>query len=183
MDEVGTKPSWGQVPWLVLLPFGFTFFLTNLFLAMRGIMDLGGFVATGGPYEIAHPAPSYVWIVPVAIIACILIAFASMGIFSMGRSKASLVALFFWPTIFLSLGWNFCEYGLFRSGGRAVGWIVCGVLFVAMGGLPLFLGLRKARKVPFTGEAIRVNWGSLWLQVLGVAVGVPLGILFFSAVS
>jgi hypothetical protein len=44
-----------------------------------------------------------------------------------------------WPALFLSLGWNFWEYGLDPPGGDGVdaGWIVCGVIFVLMGGLPL----------------------------------------------
>jgi hypothetical protein len=188
--------------WLVLLPLGFTFLLTALFLAMRGVMELGGMVAIGGPYEIAHPAPNYWWIIPVAIIGCILIVFASMGmfsfrsgmtgfvslpfsregVFSQGRGKASLVALFFWPAIFLSLGWNFCEYGFFNPEGLVWGWIVCGVVFVIMGGLPLYLA---ARKTSWSGllAATKRNAGSLWPQLMGVAAGIPLGILFFRAVS
>jgi hypothetical protein len=167
---------------LVLLPLGFAFFLTSLFLAMRGIMDLGGMVAVGGPYEIAHPAPSYVWIFPVAIIACILIVFFSMGMFSWGKGRASLVALFFWPAIFLSLGWNFLEYGFFKTGGTAWGWIVCGILFAVMGGLPLYLVIKR-RRGPFGTETEPLNKSALWPQLVGIAAGIPLGILFFSAIS
>jgi hypothetical protein len=35
---------------------------------MRGVTELGGFVAAAGPYEIAHPAPEWAWILPVAIV-------------------------------------------------------------------------------------------------------------------
>jgi hypothetical protein len=125
-------PSARRMFWLFMLPLGFAFFLTCLFFAMRGVMDLGGFVASGGPYEIAHEAPGWVWIFPVSIIACVLIAFASFGgIFSGKRTKASLVAMFFWPAIFLSLGWNFFEYGFFNAEGLQWAWIVCAVLFIA----------------------------------------------------
>jgi hypothetical protein len=164
-DTEDAPDSPRQWLWLILLPLGFTFLLTSLFLAMRGVMDLGGMVAIGGPYEIAHPAPGYWWIFPVSIIGCILIVFASMGVFSVMRGRPgpagtpfsamgmdsesggtiSLVALFFWPAIFLSLGWNFCEYGFFKTGGLAWGWIICGVVFVAMGGLPLYLVARKVK--------------------------------------
>jgi hypothetical protein len=181
-DEGDVPTSPRQFGWLLLLPFGFTFLLTCLFLAMRGVMDLGGMVAIGGPYEIAHPAPGYWWIFPVSVIGCVLITFMSMGMFSAGRGKASLVALFFWPAIFLSLGWNFCEYGFFNTEGLIWGWIVCGVVFVVMGGLPLYLVMRK---ITWSGllEAIKSNARTLWPQLLGIAVGIPLGILFFRAVS
>jgi len=181
-DEGGVPTSLRQFGWLLLLPFGFTFLLTCLFLAMRDVMDLGGMVAIGGPYEIAHPAPGYWWIFPVSVIGCVLITFMSMGMFSAGRGKASLVALFFWPAIFLSLGWNFCEYGFFNTEGLIWGWIVCGVVFVVMGGLPLYLVMRK---ITWSGllEAIKSNARTLWPQLLGIAVGIPLGILFFRAVS
>ena len=42
--------------------------LTLLFFGMRAIMELGGFVAVGGPYEVAHPAPDWVWVLPVSIV-------------------------------------------------------------------------------------------------------------------
>jgi hypothetical protein len=44
-----------------------------------------------------------------------------------------------WPVLFIGLGWNFLEAGIF--GGDPVGWI-CGVLFVVMGAVPLILTLR-----------------------------------------
>jgi hypothetical protein len=204
-DAEATRVSSRQRLKLILLPFGFTFLLTSLFLAMRGVLDLGGMVALGGPYEIAHPAPGYWWIFPVAIIGCILIVFASAGMFSFGHGMAgpaspaglplrgmgmlpgaggttSLVALFFWPAIFLSLGWNFCEYGFFRSGGRAWGWVISGVVFMLMGGLPLYFSMRKVSGRELL-EAVRINAGVLWPQLLGIAAGIPLGILFFRAVS
>ena len=92
------------------------------------------------------------------------------------------MALFFWPAIFLSLGWNFCEYGFFASEGLVWGWIICGVVFMLMGGLPLYLVARKTTWSELL-EATKKNAGSLWPQVLGIAVGIPLGILFFGAVS
>ncbi len=192
----------GQWMMLVLLPLGFTFLLTLLFLAMRGVMDLGGMVALGGPYEIARPAPDYWWIFPVSIIGMIFIILTSMGMFSMRRIAAnsvtlpfskqgivspgsggvSLVALFFWPAIFLSLGWNFCEYGFSAGEGLVWGWIICGVVFVLMGGLPLYLVMRDLSRHEFL-TAVRTSRSGLWLQLMGIAAGIPLGILFFRVVS
>lgn len=181
--EMGTHPR--RLMWSIALPLGFAFLLTLLFLAMRGVMDLGGMVALGGPYEIAHPAPGYWWTFPLSIIGMVLIIFWNMGMFSMftiGQVKSSLVALLFWPAIFLSLGWNFLEYGIFRSGGLSWGWVVCGVAFVAMGGFPVYLALKNT-----TGrrlmEAARINRKGLLPQLAGIAAGIPLGVLLFRVVS
>lgn len=177
-------PSAKRVLLSFALPLGFAFFLTCLFFAMRGVMDLGGFVASGGPYEIAHEAPSYVWIFPVSIIACSAIIFASLGSLTTGgkRMNASLVVWFFWPAIFLSLGWNFFEYGFFSSEGLQWGWIVCAVLFIAMGAAPLYFVLRATKRQDLE-ERIRRDRGTIWPQILGAAAGIPLGLLFFSAIS
>ena len=54
------------------------------------------------------------------------------------RRRSPLLA---WPALFLSLGWNFLEFGFDPPGeddGLVWGWIVCGVVFWLMGGLPLF---------------------------------------------
>ncbi|OGD26618.1 MAG: hypothetical protein A2Y56_09720 [Candidatus Aminicenantes bacterium RBG_13_63_10] len=117
--------------------FGFAFCLASLWLGMRGVMDLGGFVASGGPYAVAHPAPSFVWIMPVSIWGGLLLLFLNSVA---GRRVGGLRLLWVaWPALFLSLGWNFLEYA-FRppgGGGLAWGWLVCGVVFVLMGGVPL----------------------------------------------
>jgi Short C-terminal domain len=44
-----------------------------------------------------------------------------------------------WPALFLSLGWNFLEFGLDPPGpgGLEWGWLVCAVVFFVMGGVPL----------------------------------------------
>ncbi len=120
--------------------FGMAACLTIFFLGMRGVMDLGGFVATGGPYAIEHPAPDWVWVIPV----CIWVGLMS-GALQAGAAAAtggfSLLYLG-WSGTFLAGGWNFFEYG-FRppgGGGWAWGWLVCGVTFAAMG-LPGLFGL------------------------------------------
>jgi hypothetical protein len=56
-----------------------------------------------------------------------------------GGSYAGLVGLA-WPALFLSLGWNFLQYGFNppgADGGIELGWLIPGVLFVLMGGFPL----------------------------------------------
>jgi hypothetical protein len=167
--------------WLILLPLGFTFFLTCFFLAMRGVMDLGGMVATGGPYEIAHPAPGYVWIIPVSIIGFMILVFVSF-IPALSEGGGNLVAAFFWPAVFLSLAWNFIEYGVFTNDHLVWGWIVCGILFVLMGGLPVYFATRSTKWRQLVRK-VKGDIRTLAPQFLGIALGISCGLLFFGVIS
>lgn len=129
--------------------------LTVLFYCMRAVMEIGGTCASGGPYVVARPCPSGVgWMTPVSIFAGL--AFLGwMVAWNYGLSGPKWVLLT-WPALFLSLGYNFWDYGLDApgDGGAAAGWIVCGVLFVLMGGVPLLaLKSRAARKATFWADA------------------------------
>ena len=118
---------------------GLAFCIALLWLGMRAVMDLGGFCASGGPYEIRVECPdAVVASTPLSILG----GFLSAGLILWGGSAlgASWMSLVFlaWPAIFLSLGWNFLEYGFFPpDGGWVWSWIFCGVLFVLMGAIPL----------------------------------------------
>src|SRR3712207_848889 len=111
---------------------------------MRAVMDVGGACAEGGPYEIAQPCPDGV---PLMMVGGILGGLVCVGLFMwfaarLGGGYAT-IAAFAWPALFLSLGWNFFEYGLGPPGegeGLVWGWLVCAGVFFLMGGLPL-LGL------------------------------------------
>jgi len=122
--------------------FGVAFCISLLYQAMRPIMRLGGMVASGGPYAIEHPAPSWVWIMPAAIMvgmACFFI-----NLFSGPDMDGVNLMPLAWPGLFLSLGWNFLEFAFIPTGvGFAWGWLVCGVMFVLMGGMPLVFFLKK----------------------------------------
>jgi hypothetical protein len=112
--------------------------LTVIFLVMRSVMEIGGFCASGGPYVIEDPCPKgAAWMMPVSIMLGLL----ALGVHAVASSglPGPRFALLAWPALFLSLGWNFWEFGLDpgSGSGTAVGWIVCGVVFVLMGGLPL----------------------------------------------
>ena len=63
----------------------------------------------------------------------------------LGDALHGLVALA-WPALFLSLGWNFLSTPSTRPGGGGIelGWLIPGVIFVMMGGVPL-LGWILAR--------------------------------------
>lgn len=135
----------GRVVWktalLTLGTVGFVFFLTLMFESMRSVMDVGGTCASGGPFEIRQECPEGVaWMMPVSIFGGL----ASLGIGAIGvfREGGPRPYAFAWSALFLALGWNFLEYAFDPpgGGGLAWGWLVCGVVFVLMGGVPL-LGL------------------------------------------
>ena len=106
---------------------------TLVWLGARGIMTLGGFVATGGPYVIAHEAPGWVWVLPVSIVSLVIAMQTSKGL-SDSHDTPSLMLLA-WSALFLTMGVNFLDFGLRSpSGGIAIGWLICAPIFFAMGG-------------------------------------------------
>jgi hypothetical protein len=122
---------------LTLGTFGFTFCLTLLYLSMRSVMDVGGSCASGGPYQVQTACPEGVaWVTPVSIFVGIAsVGIGCLGMFSKGGPRPFAFA---WSALFLALGWNFLEYGFDPpGGGTSPSWLVCGVVFVAMGGIPL----------------------------------------------
>ena len=136
--------------------------LTVLFYCMRAVMEIGGSCASGGPYEIARPCPKGVgWMTPVSIFVG-LAALGWMIAWNHGLSGPKW-ALLAWPALFLTLGYNFWDYGLDAPGeqGAVAGWIVCGVLFGLMGGLPLLaLKSRTLRRVTFWSRRVRYRRGT-----------------------
>ena len=114
--------------------------LTLLFLGMRAVMDIGGACADGGPYVSRASCPDGV---PVAMIGGIFGLFLFGGLTAAGGVQVGApyggIVFLAWPALFLSLGWNFLEYGIRPPGGGGpeFGWLLCGVVFVAMGGGPL----------------------------------------------
>jgi hypothetical protein len=143
-SEPSLSPDPIKVFWTLFALAGTAFCLTVQFMGMRGIMRLGGMVATGGPYAIEHPAPGWVWVMPVSILAGLILVF----VYAVMASKAKIPSLigYAWPALFLSLGWNFFEFGFRPPGGHgwAWGWLVCGVTFALMGGVPLYFLLGRA---------------------------------------
>jgi hypothetical protein len=123
--------------------------LTVLFLSMRAVLDVGGFCAEGGPYEIqTHCPQGTALLTPLSIFAGLGSA-ALMGWkgSQIGSPFGSLVALA-WPALFISLGWNFLEFALWPpppDTGIVWGWLIPGVIFEIMGFVPL-LGLLPSRR-------------------------------------
>ena len=139
--ETQTFGGWLKNFFIIAIGYcGFVICLTLVFLSMRGVMDLGGFVATGGPYHIQHPAPKWIWIMPVSIISGLIFLFVySFNAKKLGGLKLSVLA---WPALFCSLGYNFLAYSFIPEadgGGIATGWLICGIIFQLMGGIPLLI--------------------------------------------
>lgn len=160
--------------------------ITILFLGGRAIMKLGGFVAAGGPYEIAHPAPEWVWLVPLACVAGMLSGWVHA--LAAWRLSGFNLALIGWTLLFGSLGVAFLEAGLDPpQGGTAWAWIVCGVVFISMAAPALLVMV--ARYLPAVRELpapIRGrSGGALYVAVnaLALLAGIPAGIALFSAVG
>jgi len=130
--------------------------LTMVYLSMRSVMDVGGFCAEGGPFEIETHCPQGV---PGVMIGGLWggIILAGVYVWQTFRHKVPSFTGLLWPALFLSLGWNFLEYAFNppgAGGGVVWGWLICGILFALMGGLPLIVML-PATIHGFTREAER----------------------------
>jgi hypothetical protein len=143
-DETAGRAGWYLVLFGAVA--GAVASLTMLFRSMRSVLEIGGSCASGGPYAVARPCPKGIAaITPLSI--WVGIGFVALAAVAAMRLKVPSVAWLAWPALFLSLGWNFWEFGLDPPGGGGVawGWIVCGALFVLMGGGPLLAAFGWAR--------------------------------------
>jgi hypothetical protein len=131
---------------------GLALCITLAFIGMRAVMDVGGACADGGPYVPAVSCPDG---------SAPALLFGIFGLFLFGGIAAvygsrlggiwAAAPLFAWSGLFLTLGWNFLDYGVFDPPGDETviwGWLLCGVLFVAMGLAPLLGGLAMFGDAP-----------------------------------
>lgn len=148
-------PGLGAISGYLIGMGGLAFTLTILWLSMRAVMGIGGACASGGPYVPAVECPDAVLLLtPLSIFGIFIFGgLAAWGGANLGGRWIALIALG-WPALFLSLGWNFLEFGFNPPGGnngqRVWSWIFCGVVFVLMGGIPLLIGIRGAAE--FSGS-------------------------------
>jgi hypothetical protein len=171
-DSADARPSLRTTFWLLVSLAGVAAALTLLFMGMRAVMAIGGACAEGGPYVIANPCPKGI---PLVMIGSIWGGLILAGIYIWQTTKAKVVSFagFIWPALFLSLGWNFFEFSVraSREGqGLAWGWVVCGVLFALMGGIPLLIATRTlfGRKA-LIGSSISNLGGSLKMAATGLS--------------
>jgi hypothetical protein len=147
VDGMRTSRVVRKVIFLTLGTASFVVCLTLLYESMRSVMEVGGSCASGGPYAISRPCPKGVgWVIPVSIFGmCFAGVFTLLGVFDEGGPRPYVFA---WSALFLTLGWNFLDFGFDApGGGTSAGWLVCGFVFVVMGGAPLLflLSPRAAR--------------------------------------
>lgn len=145
------------IGWLLVSAFGLAACVTVMFLSMRAVMDIGGACGSGGPYVPVRPCPAGVpGLMTISMLG--LFGFGGLGLWAGAQVGGGWAALPFlaWPGLFLSLGWNFLEYGIRPPGddsGPAIGWLVCGVVFVAMGAIPLLIGISARHELRSDGAA------------------------------
>ena len=153
--------------------------ITALWFGMREVMDVGGFCAEGGPYEIRQTCPDNAELlmftgIPAGVIGLFI---AMLGGAKAARGAAGLLLLG-WPALFISLGYNFIDYAINppENMGSTAGWWVCGVIFGLMG-LPALLG------IPMLAKAIEPARRNAVLGVFAVAIaaGIVLGIVVRNA--
>ena len=120
--------------------------ITLLSLIMRSVTAIGGSCADGGPYVSAQPCPSGIGTALLLVFASALVCLVG-GLWGAAVLKAPLPLLLAWPALFLTLGWNFLEDGFDPPMGEdtAVGYLICGVIFVLMGAGPLLLWIPVTR--------------------------------------
>lgn len=138
--------------------------LTVLFLAMRSVMAVGGSCGSSGTGLPPCPGNS----------AGLLFAgiwggliFAGLYVWQTASHHVPSLVSLLWPGLFLSLGYNFFDYGV--SGGVQAGFIVCGVVFALMGGVPLVWALPHLWKVYVRGDVEAAK--PLHVAATGTAVG------------
>jgi hypothetical protein len=111
------------------------------------VMDIGGACASGGPFVPVRPCPSGV---PLLMFAGIWggIIFLGIYVWQAFKNRIPSFIAFAWPALFLSLGWNFLDFGLDPPGGGGPewGWLVCAIVFALMGGLPLLAVVKPVSK-------------------------------------
>lgn len=131
---------------------GLAFTLTILWLSMRAVMGIGGACASGGPYVPAVECPdTVVLLTPLSVFGIFI--FGGLAWWGGAGLRGPWLALIGlgWPALFLSLGWNFLEFGLRPPGGEpgevVWSWLFCAAIFGLMGGAPLVgvvWGVREA---------------------------------------
>ncbi len=161
MGTFGGAPEQASLRNLLLVcgaALGLAASLTFVWLGMRAVMDIGGACAEGGPFVPVQPCPDGVpFLLMLGMFG--LFGFGGLGIYAganVGGNWAAL-PLLAWPALFLSLGWNFLGYGFSAGGeeGLVLGWIVPGVIFVLMGGIPLWIAWASRGERDPGGQAVR----------------------------
>jgi hypothetical protein len=184
VQEKPVGPRIGSWIGAVFCALGIAACLTIVVLGGQRIMDAGGFVASGGPYQIAHPVPTGLWIQPLAFFGLFAFSFAHAAF--AWRIKAPGLIYAMWCVLWTAVGaltfWN----GLHppHGNGPAWGWLIMGGIFlvVGLGSVAAYFatrGLFGWSHSEMSGRQLAVYWA---MTVIALLVGIPLGIAALAAV-
>jgi hypothetical protein len=183
VQEKPAGPRIGSWIGTAICALGISVCLTIVVLGGVRIMDAGGFVASGGPYEIAHPVPPGLWILPLAFVG--LFAFAIAHAVFASRVKAPRLIYATWCALWTAVGAQTLWYGLYPPHGPAPawGWIIMGGVFllVGLGSIAAYFAMRgffEWNHSELSAGRLVVYWA---VTVTAVLVGVPLGIAALAA--
>jgi hypothetical protein len=133
--------------------------LVLLFLCMRSVMEIGGVCGSGNTISVPRvQCPSGV---PGLMIGSIFGGIIFLGVYAVNAIGPNLTLLG-WPALFISLGYNFADYGINPpesfGDGPSFGWLLCAVIFFLMGGVPLALWImsllqKRESKLPSIDQA------------------------------
>jgi len=125
----------------------FSFCLTLLFQSALVVMGLGGFCASGGPYEIRTECPATVaWATPVSILGgCLAVGIALLLAGGFGLPLVDWA----WPALFCGLA---VAFGIAGAAG-SIAFVAIAVVFAIMGLVPAVIGLRAAWQRTVLGTA------------------------------
>lgn len=154
--------------------------LAIVYLSMRAVLNIGGYCAEGGPYEISVHCPEGIpCLMPLSIFGMIGSFFVYMGSKSISGFNFSWL---FWPAIFTSLGWNFIDFGLNPPDDSklVLSWLFCGVIFILMGLGPIYLV--KDQLNAYIRSKPKFSTGTLaidGIQLVTLCIGISAGALLF----
>ena len=142
--------------------------ITLAFFGMQSVMDVGGFCAQGGPYEIRQECPDTSWTLFVGVIAAIF----GAGFMVAGTMRGGpRLVLLGWPALFLAFGWNFGYYAFnppAPATGIAWGWLICAIVFIPMGLVPLLFMIVQWRRYFWSGSAASATTSRMTGSVSGL---------------
>jgi len=140
--------------------------LTTLFMSMRAVMDIGGKCGSVDSEGAVRSCPGGVaGLLPAAIWGGLI--FTGLYVLVALKFKVPSLVSLIWPALFLSLAYNFFDYGV--RGGVNGGWIVCGIVFALMGVVPLLWAVPHLWRVYVHG---REDDPKPWhVSTTGAAVG------------
>lgn len=149
------------------------------------IMDEGGFVASGGPYQIAHPTPQGLWILPIAFIG--LFAFPVVHAVFASRIMGFRLIWATWCAVWIATGGTTFWYGLHPPGGSGLawGWLIMGGVFLVVGLVSVSLYFVALRFVEWKRSEMAPRMLLVYSLATAAALmaGVVVGLRAFAAVA